>query len=47
LLSHVQLIYDATDSVRIVGMATNRQPFKAKNVVVAGVLLDTAQQKLT
>jgi hypothetical protein len=43
-LSHVQLIYDATDSARIVGMATNRQPFKAKNIVVAGVLLDTAQQ---
>lgn len=43
-LSSVQLIYDATDSVRITGMAINRQPFKAKNVVVAGVLLDTGGQ---
>jgi hypothetical protein len=43
-LSNVALAYDGLDSVRITGLATNGQPFKAKNVVVIGVLEDASGQ---
>lgn len=43
-LSSLNLSYDALDSVRITGLATNVNPFKAKNVVVAGMLIDASGQ---
>jgi hypothetical protein len=43
-LSNTYLSYDGLESVRITGLATNRQPFKAKNVVVIGALEDASGQ---
>jgi hypothetical protein len=43
-LSSLSLSYDGTESVRITGVATNIKPFKVKNVVVSGVLLDASDQ---
>jgi hypothetical protein len=44
VLSNVNLYYDSLDSVRVTGVATNKNPFKIKNVTVAGVLLDASEQ---
>ena len=35
-----RLVADGLDSVRIAGQATNKMPFKVKNPIVTGVLLD-------
>jgi hypothetical protein len=43
-LSNVRLIADGLDSVRIVGTATNDNPFKVKNPIVTGALIDDARQ---
>jgi hypothetical protein len=43
-LSSPQLSYDGLSSVRITGLATNANPFKAKNVLVAGMLIDGSGQ---
>jgi hypothetical protein len=43
-LSGVRLIADGLDSVRIVGTATNENPFKVKNPIVMGALIDNARQ---
>jgi hypothetical protein len=43
-LSNLNLFYDTLDSVRITGLATNVKPFKAKNVIVVGVLEDASGQ---
>jgi hypothetical protein len=43
-LSSLSLSYDGLESVRITGVATNKNPFKVKNVVVTGVLLDAGDQ---
>ena len=37
----MRLTADGLDSVRITGLATNESPFKVKNPVVTGVLLDS------
>jgi hypothetical protein len=44
VLSNVYLSYDGLESVRITGVATNANPFKAKNVVVTGMLIDASEQ---
>jgi hypothetical protein len=44
VLGNLSLSYDSQESVRIVGVATNKNEFKIKNVVVAGVLIDASQQ---
>jgi hypothetical protein len=44
VVSNVALSYDGLDSVRITGVATNRNEFKIKNVVVAATLLDSGGQ---
>jgi hypothetical protein len=46
-LSNLRLFYDGLDSVRITGLATNGNPFKAKNVVVAGMLMDASGQMVS
>ncbi len=43
-LSNLNLAYDSTESVRITGRAANVNPFKIKNVVLGGVLLDAGGQ---
>jgi hypothetical protein len=43
-LSNTALSYNEASSVRITGLATNGQPFKAKHVVVIGVLEDASGQ---
>jgi hypothetical protein len=43
-LSRVNLSYDGLNSMRITGMASNVNAFKAKNVIVSGVLLDASGQ---
>jgi hypothetical protein len=43
-LSNVNLYYDSADSIRITGIATNKNEFKLKDVTVAGVLRDTSEQ---
>lgn len=44
VLSSVGLYYDSADSIRITGIATNKNEFKIKNVTVAGVLIDASGQ---
>jgi hypothetical protein len=44
VLSNLNLYYDSADSIRITGIATNRNEFKLKNVTVAGVLRDASDQ---
>jgi hypothetical protein len=44
VLSNVNLYYDSADSVRITGIAINKNEFKIKNVSVAGVLRDITGQ---
>jgi hypothetical protein len=46
-LSQVRLIADGLDSVRITGVATNERPFKLKNPIVTGVLLDGGDQMVS
>jgi hypothetical protein len=46
-LSDLKLSYDGLNSVRITGLATNVNPFKAKNVVVAGTLEDASGQMVS
>jgi hypothetical protein len=46
-LSQVRLVADGLDSVRITGLATNKNPFKVKNPIVTGVLLDGAGQMVS
>lgn len=43
-LSSLNLYYDSADSIRITGIATNKNEFKLKNVTVAGVLKDSSGQ---
>ena len=43
-LGNLNLRYDGLESVRITGSATNTSPFKVRNVVVTGVLLDASDQ---
>jgi hypothetical protein len=43
-LSELSLTYDGTSHVRFTGTATNVNPFKIKNVIVSGVLLDASEQ---
>ena len=43
-LSSLNLSYDGLESVRITGLATNKNAFKVRNVVVTGVLLDASDQ---
>jgi hypothetical protein len=43
-LGNLSLSYTGADSVRVTGTATNQNPFKIKNVVVAGVLIDASGQ---
>jgi hypothetical protein len=43
-LSNLALSYDGAESVRITGIATNKDPFKIKDIVVAGVLRDAGDQ---
>lgn len=43
-LRNLSLQYDSTGSVRITGSAVNTHPFKIKNVVLGGVLLDAGGQ---
>ena len=44
VLSNVSLYYDSADSIRITGIATNKNEYKLKNVAVAGVLKDDSGQ---
>jgi len=44
VLSNLSLSYDGLGSVRITGIAINRNEFKVKNVVIAGVLKDASHQ---
>ncbi|MBN1580725.1 MAG: hypothetical protein JXA89_08465 [Anaerolineae bacterium] len=44
VLGSIAFYYDSTDTVRIVGTATNKNPYKIKNVAVAGVLKDAGGQ---
>jgi hypothetical protein len=44
VLSNIGLSYDGLASIRLTGTATNKNPFKIKNVVVAGVLKDASGQ---
>ncbi len=46
-MSDVNLAYDGLNSVRITGTATNENPFKAKDVIVAGVLIDASGQMVS
>jgi hypothetical protein len=46
-LSQVRWIADGLDSVRITGLATNQNPFKIKNPIVTGVLLDESGQMVS
>jgi hypothetical protein len=46
-LSGTRLIADGLHSVRITGVATSEQPFKLKNPVVIGVLLDASGQMIS
>jgi hypothetical protein len=46
-LSEVRLIADGLDSVRMTGLATNENPFKVKNPVVTGVLMDSGDQMVS
>lgn len=43
-LAHLSMSYVGMDGVRITGIAINKNPFKVKNVVVAGVLKDAGGQ---
>jgi hypothetical protein len=43
-LGQVRLVADGLNSVRITGMVTNEMPFKIKNPIVTGVLVDGAGQ---
>jgi hypothetical protein len=43
-LSNLGLSYDGLESVRITGVATNVNPYKIKDIVVAGVLRDASDQ---
>jgi hypothetical protein len=44
VLSNLSLSYTGSDSVRVTGIAINKNPFKIKNVAVAGVLTDAGGQ---
>jgi hypothetical protein len=44
VLGNLALANDGLESVRITGMATNRNQFKVKNVVISAVLLDASGQ---
>jgi len=44
VLSNLSLTYDGIKSVRITGIAINKNPFMVKDVVVAGVLKDASGQ---
>jgi hypothetical protein len=46
-LSGIRLTADGLDSVRITGTATNGNPFKVKNPVVTGVLVDASGQMIS
>jgi len=46
-LGGIRLIADGLDSVRITGTATNGNPFKVKNPVVTGVLVDASGQMIS
>jgi hypothetical protein len=41
------LIADGLDSVRITGQATNANPFKVKNPIITGALLDGGGQMVS
>ena len=43
-LSNLSLSYDGLESVRITGTATNKNPYKIKDIVIAGVLRDASGQ---
>jgi hypothetical protein len=43
-LSGLSLSYDGMESVRITGIATNKNPYKIKDIVIAGVLRDASDQ---
>lgn len=43
-LGSLSLSYDGLESVRVTGSATNTNPFKVRNIVVTGVLLDASDQ---
>jgi len=43
-LSGVQVVDTGSNTVRITGTANNANPFKVKNVIVSGVLLDAGDQ---
>jgi len=44
VLGNLRLTDDGLNSVQISGVATNKNEFKIKNVVVAGVLRDASDQ---
>lgn len=44
VLGNIAFYYDSAESVRIVGTVTNKNPYKIKNVAVAGVLKDAGGQ---
>jgi hypothetical protein len=46
-LTGVRMSRDGLTSVRITGVAVNEQPFKIKNVIVAGVLEDGSGQMVS
>jgi hypothetical protein len=46
-LSGMRLIADGLNSVRILGTATNEQPFKLKNPIVVGSLVDASGQTVS
>jgi hypothetical protein len=46
-LSQVRLIDDGLDSIRFTGLVTNENPFKVKNPVVMGVLIDSYGQMVS
>ena len=46
-LSGIRLTADGLSSVRITGVATSEQPFKLKNPIVIGVLLDASGQMVS
>jgi hypothetical protein len=47
VLSDVRRISDTRDSVRLTGQATNQNPFKTKNPIVMGVLIDQYGQMIS